>query len=49
VKAFYEHGSLADVAMLCEAFDSLEPKVFITRDLHRACLIEDVLAVYGNR
>jgi len=47
--AFYEHGSRADVAALCDAFDSVERRRFDVRDLNRACLIEEILSAYGRR
>jgi hypothetical protein len=46
MEAFYEHGSHADIVGLCRAFNSLERKEFNLRDLNRACLIEEILAVY---
>ena len=47
IKAFYEHGSRADIVGLREAFESLERKASRASDLHRACLLEEILATFG--
>jgi hypothetical protein len=45
--AFYEHGSLADVLALCEAFERLDCREYGRSDLHRARLVEE-LAIFGR-
>jgi len=47
IEAFYEHGSFADVTGLCEAFEALECRKFSVHDLHRACLLEEILSIFG--
>jgi hypothetical protein len=48
IDAFYEHGFRADIRGLCEAFESLDRKEFRECDSHRACLIEEILSIFGR-
>jgi hypothetical protein len=46
VSAFYEHGSLADLAALCEAFeewDKVPPRTLPVPKRERAILVESLL------
>ena len=47
-EGFYEHGSTVDIIGICQAFDLLKQEGCEAGDVHRALLVEAILALFDR-